>query len=84
VFLECRRTSNPDKKRFLQRGIQPTFETRLVAVRHKENRLEASLVSQISREEVRVVIDQVVVKQGSVPRMARVHDVCTGRSREIY
>lgn len=55
------------KKRFLQREIQPTFETRLVAVRRKENRLEASLVSQISREETRIVVDQIVVEQGSVP-----------------
>jgi len=55
------------KKRFLQLGLQPTFETRLVAVRRKENRLEASLVNQISREETRIVVDQVIVEQGSVP-----------------
>jgi len=36
-------------------------------VRRKENRLEASLVSQISREETRIVVDQIVVEQGSVP-----------------
>jgi 2,4-dienoyl-CoA reductase-like NADH-dependent reductase (Old Yellow Enzyme family) len=55
------------KKRFLQRGLQPTFETRLVAVRRKENRLEASLANEISREEMRILIDQVIVEQGSVP-----------------
>jgi len=55
------------KKRFLRLGLQPTFETRLVAVRRKENRLEASLVNQISRKEMRIAIDQVIVEQGSVP-----------------
>ena len=55
------------KKRFLARGLQPTFEIRLVAVRRKENRLEATLVSQISREETRIVVDQIIVEQGSVP-----------------
>jgi 2,4-dienoyl-CoA reductase-like NADH-dependent reductase (Old Yellow Enzyme family) len=55
------------KKRFLQLGLKPIFENRLVAVRRKENRLEATIVNEISREESCILVDQVLVEQGSVP-----------------
>lgn len=55
------------KKRFLQLGLRPTFETQLVAVKRRENRLEALMVNQITYEETRIVVDQVVIEQGSVP-----------------
>lgn len=55
------------KKRFLQLGLRPIFETPLVAVRRKENRLEASVVNQITYEETRIVVDHVIIEQGSVP-----------------
>lgn len=55
------------KKSFLQLGVQPTFENQLVAVRRKENRLEASMINQITYEETRISVDQVIIEQGSVP-----------------
>lgn len=55
------------KKRFLQLGLRPTFETQLVAVKRRENRLEALMVNQITYEETRIVVDQVIIEQGSVP-----------------
>lgn len=60
------------KKRFLQLGVRPTFENKLVAVRRKENRHEASMINQITYEETRISVDQVIIEQGSVP-MDRVY-----------
>lgn len=55
------------KKRFLQIGVAPVFETRLVSVARKDNRLDARLVNEISGEITSVVVDQVVIEQGSIP-----------------
>ena len=67
------------KKRFLQLGVKPTFESRLFAVRQKDNRLEACFVNEISREVTGVFVDQVVVEQGSIP-MDEVYRELRGRS----
>jgi len=55
------------KKRFLQLDVKPVFESRLFAVRRKDNRLEASFLNEISREVTSVLVDQVIVEQGSIP-----------------
>jgi 2,4-dienoyl-CoA reductase-like NADH-dependent reductase (Old Yellow Enzyme family) len=55
------------KKRFLQIGVKPVFESRLFAVRRKDNRLEARFVNEISGEVTTLLVDQVVVEQGSIP-----------------
>jgi len=55
------------KKRFLQLGIAPAFETKLVAVERSGNRLLATLVNEISREETRRLADHVIVEQGTQP-----------------
>jgi 2,4-dienoyl-CoA reductase-like NADH-dependent reductase (Old Yellow Enzyme family) len=55
------------KKRFLQIGVKPVFESRLFAVRRRDNRLEASFLNEISREVTSVLVDQVIVEQGSIP-----------------
>ncbi|MCT8267136.1 MULTISPECIES: NADH:flavin oxidoreductase [Afifella] len=55
------------KKRFLALGVTPVSETRLVAVTRKDNRLEAVLLNELSREETSVLVDQVIVEQGSIP-----------------
>ena len=55
------------KKRFLSLGLEPISETRLVAVRRRDNGLEAVLLNEISREERIVTVDQVIVEQGSIP-----------------
>jgi hypothetical protein len=56
------------KSLFLERGIQPIMETRLVGVERRDNRLLATLVNEISRHESHVLVDHVVVEQGSVPK----------------
>ena len=55
------------KKRFLSLGLRPVSESRLVAVRRRDNRLHAVLLNEISREERIVLVDQVIVEQGSIP-----------------
>ena len=55
------------KKRFLELGLRPIFESRLVSVRRKGNRLQATFVNEISRKENSAIVDQVVVEQGSIP-----------------
>ena len=55
------------KKRFLEIGVLPVPETKLLAVSRKENRLEAVLLNEISQERSSVVVDQVIVDQGTVP-----------------
>ncbi len=55
------------KKLFLKYGIQPVTETRLVTVERQNNRLLATLVSDITREKQTMIVDHVVVEQGSVP-----------------
>jgi hypothetical protein len=55
------------KSLFLKRGIRPVSETRLVGVVRRDNRLLATLVNEISRDESHVLVDHVVIEQGSVP-----------------
>src|SRR5262249_42159 len=55
------------KNLFLKRGIQPVSETRLVGVQRSDNRLLATLVNDISRDENHVLVDHVVIEQGNVP-----------------
>jgi 2,4-dienoyl-CoA reductase-like NADH-dependent reductase (Old Yellow Enzyme family) len=55
------------KKRFLELSVRPIFESRLITVQRKNNRLQATFVNEISREETCMVVDQVVVEQGSIP-----------------
>jgi 2,4-dienoyl-CoA reductase-like NADH-dependent reductase (Old Yellow Enzyme family) len=68
------------KKIFLKLGVQPISETRLVSVERHNNRLAATLMNEISRENQVVVVDQVVVEQGSIP-MDEVYFELRGRSR---
>ncbi len=55
------------KKRFLQLGLAPITESRLVSVRRKENRMEATILNEISHEARMIVVDQVIIEQGSIP-----------------
>lgn len=55
------------KRLFLTFGIRPVPETRLVGVRRVDNRLEAMLVNDISQEVSRLLVDHVVVEQGTTP-----------------
>jgi hypothetical protein len=67
------------KRLFLKHGIQPASETRLVSVRRQDNRLLATLANDVSHEVSTVLVDHVVVEQGSIP-MAEVYDQLRGRS----
>ena len=55
------------KQRFLALKIRPTFESRLVSVRPFNNRLEARVMNELTREVTTLHIDHVVVEQGSIP-----------------
>ncbi|MEI6116547.1 MAG: FAD-dependent oxidoreductase, partial [Burkholderiales bacterium] len=66
------------KKRFLELGLQPIFDSRLVSVRRKSNRLQATFVNEISRKETSAIVDQVVIEQGSIP----VDDIFAGLRRQ--
>lgn len=55
------------KKIFLKLGIRPQTETRLLSVERSNNRLAATLLNEISRETQIVIVDQVIVEQGSIP-----------------
>jgi 2,4-dienoyl-CoA reductase-like NADH-dependent reductase (Old Yellow Enzyme family) len=55
------------KKIFLKHGVRPVTETRLVSVERRNNRLEATLANEISGESQVVIVDQVIVEQGSIP-----------------
>ena len=67
------------KSLFLKRGIRPVTETRLVGVVRRDNRLLARLVNEISRDESHVLVDHVVIEQGSVP-MDEIYTQMRGRS----
>lgn len=55
------------KKIFLNQGLAPVPETRLVAVRRKDNLLEAELLNEITGATSHVLVEQVIVEQGTVP-----------------
>lgn len=55
------------RKEFQQMGIRPFCELSLVRVEHAEGRLKATLVSDLTNEEVTFVVDQVVVEMGTMP-----------------
>jgi 2,4-dienoyl-CoA reductase-like NADH-dependent reductase (Old Yellow Enzyme family) len=55
------------KKRFLELGINPIFDMRLTAVARTNNRLQATIVSEVSQQETAIEVDHVVVEQGTVP-----------------
>ena len=55
------------KKIFLKLGVHPVFETRLVSVRRKDTRLQATFINEISGEEKLMMVDQIVVEQGTIP-----------------
>jgi hypothetical protein len=67
------------KQLFLKYGIQPVWETRLIAVERQDNRLLAKLFSDLTQEVTTRLVDHVVVEQGSVP-MSEVYDALRGRS----
>ncbi|MGE0753060.1 MAG: NAD(P)-binding protein [Variibacter sp.] len=55
------------KKTFMQLGIQPVPETRLLRVERDNNRLLATLVNEVSSEQSQMSVDHVVIEQGSIP-----------------
>lgn len=67
------------KKRFLQLGVRPVFESRLLSVQRHDNRLLARFVNEISRELTEISVDHVIVEQGSIP-MDDVYFILRGRA----
>ncbi|GGK09026.1 oxidoreductase [Pseudomonas matsuisoli] len=55
------------KKRFLELGITPVFESKLVAVERVGTRLRATVVNEINATEHHLEVDHVIVDQGTIP-----------------
>jgi 2,4-dienoyl-CoA reductase-like NADH-dependent reductase (Old Yellow Enzyme family)/thioredoxin reductase len=67
------------KQLFLKYSIQPIAETRLVSVKRSENRLQATLISDLTHQSTTVIVDHVIVEQGSIP-MAEVFEGLRSRA----
>ena len=61
------------KQLFLKHKIQPVPETRLISLQRHNNRLLATLSNDVSQEVSTVLVDHVVVEQGTIP-MTEVYD----------
>jgi 2,4-dienoyl-CoA reductase-like NADH-dependent reductase (Old Yellow Enzyme family) len=55
------------KQELLRMGVTPTTETRLIGVLRRNNRLAARLYNDLTREEREIIVDHVVLEQGTVP-----------------
>ncbi|WOI56848.1 NAD(P)-binding protein [Palleronia sp. LCG004] len=55
------------QKEFAKLGLKPDGNLRLTAVRREGNRLEATLVNELTHGVERRLVDQVVVEMGTVP-----------------
>lgn len=55
------------KTRFVELGIKPEFESRLVSVARSGGRLIATLCNELTAREDQVEVDIVVVEQGTLP-----------------
>lgn len=62
------------KKRLRKLSVEPRFETSLLGVEREGNRLRADLFDEITRERSHILVDHVVVEQGSLP----IDEVFTG------
>ena len=67
------------RRRFAQMKIQPIPETRLVSVEREQNRLSATLHSDVTGERTSIEVDHVVVDQGTTP-LSEVYDEIKPRS----
>lgn len=63
------------KRRFLELGITPEFETRLVSVARSDDRLIATLCNELTATEHQLEVDVVVVEQGTLPLDDVYHDL---------
>jgi hypothetical protein len=55
------------KRRFVELGISPEFESRLVSVARSGDRLVATLCNELTAREHQLEVDVVVVEQGTLP-----------------
>ena len=63
------------RKEFAKRGLRPEIDTRLVAARRHNNRVEATLMNELTRESRTLVVDHLVVEMGTVPMDDLFHDL---------
>lgn len=55
------------KTEFARLGIEPKIDQRLLSVERKDNRLAVTLLNELTRNEVRHLVDQVIVDMGTLP-----------------
>lgn len=70
------------KKRFHEVDVHPVHECRLQTVRRSGGQLEATYRNEISREIYTVMVDHVVVEQGTVPMDDLYRDLCANASND--
>ena len=67
------------RKEFARRGIRPEIDSRLISARREGNRIEATLLNELTRERRELLVDHLLVEMGTLP-MDDVHDALRGRS----
>lgn len=55
------------KTEFARIGLRPYTDMRLVSVAQTANRLTATLINELTREETELIVEQVIVDMGTVP-----------------
>lgn len=63
------------RKEFAKRGLRPDIDTRLVAARRHNNRIEATLLNELTRESRTLLVDHLVVEMGTVPMDDLFHEL---------
>ena len=55
------------RKEFAKRGLRPEIDSRLVSAIRSDNRIRATLLNELTREEREVIVDHLVVEMGTLP-----------------
>lgn len=55
------------KKIFLEHGVKPVSESRLLSVERHDGALQAVVLNEISNETATFTVDQVIIEQGTIP-----------------
>ncbi|WP_103173977.1 FAD-dependent oxidoreductase [Paracoccus sp. SY] len=67
------------RKEFAKRGIRPEIDTRLISARREGNRIEATVLNELTRDTRALLVDHLLVEMGTLP-MNDIYDELRGRS----
>lgn len=68
------------KTEFSRMGLRPYIDMRLVSVVRSSNKLTATLINELTREETELSVDQVIVDMGTIPDNDLFNDLRTNAS----